>query len=177
MQQTLLPIFLYLHVMGAIITFGPAFIGPLVGRQVQRMPQGGPFAAVLGHALATRVIIPGAIVQGVTGVALIFIIGLDLTSSAWRWLILAIVLYLIAISYAIFVQRKAAERMVELTRGLAGRLPPGSAGGPPAGTAGGPPAGPPPEVRETAARLQRGGMFLTFLILVIVFLMVVKPTF
>ena len=193
MQQTLLPIFLYLHVMGAIITFGPAFIGPLVGRQVQRMPQGGPFAAVLGHALATRVIIPGAIVQGVTGVALIFIIGLDLTSSVWRWLILAIVLYLIAISYAIFVQRKAAERMVELTRGLAGRLPPGSAGGPPAGTAGGPPAGtaggppagtaggppagPPPEVRETAARLQRGGMFLTFLILVIVFLMVVKPTF
>ncbi|TMD29879.1 MAG: hypothetical protein E6I94_05815 [Chloroflexi bacterium] len=183
MQQTLLPIFLYLHVMGAIITFGPAFIGPLVGRQVQRMPQGGPFAAVLGHALATRVIIPGAIVQGVTGVALIF--GLDLTSSVWRWLILAIVLYLIAISYAIFVQRKAAERMVELTRGLAGRLPPGSAGGPPAGTAGGPPAGtaggppagPPPEVRETAARLQRGGMFLTFLILVIVFLMVVKPTF
>ena len=174
MQQTLLPIFLYLHVMGAIITFGPAFIGPLVARQVQRMPQGGPFAAVLGHALATRVIIPGAIVQGVTGVALIFIIGLDLTSPAWRWLILAIVLYLTAVSYAILVQRKAAERMVELTRGMAG--PPGSAGGPPP-AAGGPPAGPPPEVRETAARLQRGGMFLTGLILIIVFLMVVKPTF
>jgi len=175
MQQTLLPIFLYLHVMGAIITFGPAFIGPLVARQVQRMPQGGPFAAVLGHALATRVIIPGAIVQGVTGVALIFIIGLDLTSSAWRWLILAIALYLIAVSFSILVQRKSAERMVELTRGMAG--PPGAGGGPPAGSAGGPPAGPPPEVLETAARLQRGGMLLTGLILVIVFLMVVKPTF
>jgi Predicted integral membrane protein (DUF2269) len=169
MQQTLLPIFLYLHVMGAIITFGPAFIGPIVARQVRQMPQGGPFAAVLGLTLATRVIIPGAIVQGVTGVALIFIIGLDLTSPAWRWLILAIALYLIAISFSIFVQRKAGERMVELTRGMAGP--------PPAGSAGGPPAGPPPEVLETAARLQRGGMLLTGLILVIVFLMVVKPTF
>jgi hypothetical protein len=164
MQQALLSIFLFLHVMGAIITFGPAFIGPLVARQVRRMPQGGHFAAVLGDALATRVVIPGAIVQGITGVALILLIGLNLTSPAWRWLDIAIVLYLVAISFSIFVQRKSAARMVEITRGLAGPSPPGSQGAPP------------PELLETAANLQRGSMLLWSLIVVIVFLMVVKPT-
>ena len=171
MQQYLLPIFLYAHVLGAIITFGPAFSSPLIARQAQRMPQSGHFAAVLGQAIQSRIMIPGAIVQGITGVGLILIMGIDLTGAPWRWLVVAIVLYLITITFAIAVQRPAVARMVEITRGMAG-----AAGGPPpSGPPAGPPPGPPPELVATAARLQRGGMLMTLLILSIVFLMVVKP--
>ncbi|HEV8698301.1 MAG TPA: DUF2269 family protein [Candidatus Limnocylindrales bacterium] len=167
MQPYLLPIFLYAHVLGAIITFGPAFSSPIIAGQARRMPQSGHFAAVLGQVIQSRIMIPGAIVQGITGVGLILIMGVDLTSSPWRWLVVAIVLYLITITFAIAVQRPSIARMVELTRGMAG-----AAGGPPPSDA---PAGPPPELVATAARLQRGGTLMALLILVIVFLMVVKP--
>jgi hypothetical protein len=120
----------------------------------------------LSEYIERRIVIPGAIVQGITGVALIFILGADLTSSAYRWLVGGIILYLIAISFAIFVQAKNAEKMVELTRNM-------PAGPPPAGA----PAGPPPEIVETGKKLQQGGMVLTVLIVLIVILMVVKPTF
>ena len=166
MQQYLLPIFLYAHVLGAIITFGPAFSSPLIARQAQRMPQSGHFAAVLGQVLQSRIMIPGAIVQGITGVGLILIMGIDLTGAPWRWLVVAIVLYVITIIFAIAVQRPSVVRMVEITSAMA-RIP----GPPPSGA----PAGPPPELVATGARLQRGGMLMTLLILLIVFLMVVKP--
>ncbi len=193
-----LSIFLFLHVLGAIAVFGPTFVFPVIARQAQRSPQNGPFAAALADLIERRIVIPGAVVQGLTGLALILIVGPDFTSSSWHWLGLGIALYLVAILFAVFVQAPASEHMVELTRAMAGP-PPGApaeggaaaavlgspaggppAGGPPAGgpPAGGPPAGgPPPELLATAAKLQRGGMFLTVLIVSIVFLMVVKPTF
>lgn len=161
----MLHLFLVLHVLGAIAVFGPSFAFPLIARHASREPQHGHFAAVVTDAIERRIVIPGAIVQGITGMALILVLGLDLTSSAWRWLIVGIVLYLVAIGYAIFVQAPASEQMVRLT-----------AGGPPAGaTSAGTPAGPPPEIAATARKLQRGGMLLTVLIVVIVILMVTKP--
>jgi len=160
-----LAVFLFLHVMGAIAVFGPTFVFPIIASQAQKSPQNGPFAAALSEYIERRIVIPGAIVQGITGVALIFILGADLTSSAYRWLVGGIILYLIAIGFAIFVQAKNAEKMVELTRNM-------PAGPPPAGA----PAGPPPEIVETGKKLQQGGMVLTVLIVLIVILMVVKPT-
>lgn len=167
MDQALFSIFLFAHVFGAIVTFGPSFVFPVLARQSRAMPQGGHFAAVLGHTIERRIVIPGAIVQGLTGIGLVIILssrGVDLSSAAYRWLAVGIVLYLIAIGLAIFVQDKLAGRMVEITRGMSGP--------PPAGA----PGGPPPELLETAAKLQRGGMILTVLLVSIVFLMVVKPT-
>jgi hypothetical protein len=159
-----LAVFLFLHVMGAIAVFGPTFVFPVIASHAQKSPQNSPFAAALAEYIERRIVIPGAIVQGITGVALIVILGLDLTSSAYRWLIAGIVLYLIAILFAIFVQAKNAEKMVHLTK----NMPPGP---PPAGA----PAGPPPEIAETGKKLQQGGMLLTVLIVLIVLLMVVKP--
>lgn len=163
----MLQLFLFLHVMGAIVAFGPSFAFPLIASQTQKNPQHGHFAAVVSEIIERRLILPGAIVQGITGVALIIIIGADLTSSTYRWLIPAIVLYLIAIGFAAFVQAPAAARMVELT---AGGPPPGP---PPAGA----PAGPPPEIAATGKKLQQGGMLLSLLLALIVILMVVKPQF
>jgi hypothetical protein len=160
-----LAVFLFLHVMGSIVVFGPTFVFPIIASQAQKSPQNGPFAAALSEFIERRIVIPGAIVQGITGVVLIFILGADLTSSAYRWLVGGIILYLIAIGFAITVQAKNAEKMVELTRNL-------PAGPPPAGA----PAGPPPEIVETGKKLQQGGMLLAVLIVLIVLLMVVKPT-
>jgi uncharacterized membrane protein len=163
----MLQLFLFLHVMGAIVVFGPTFIFPLIASQARKSPQNGAFAAALSELIARRVVLPGAVVQGITGVALIIIAGRDLASAANRWLLAGIVLYIIAISFAAFVQARNAEKMVHLT---AGGPPPGP---PPAGT----PAGPPPEIAALGKKLQQGGMLLTVLIVAITVLMVVKPQF
>jgi len=162
----MLPLFLFLHVMGAIAVFGPTFVFPIIASQAQKSPQNGPFAAVLSEFIERRLVLPGAVVQGITGVALILIIGANPLDSAYRWLLIGIILYLIAIGFAAFVQAKNAEKMVHLTS----NMPPGP---PPAGA----PAGPPPEIVATGKALQQGGMFLTVLIVLIVVMMVVKPTF
>ena len=159
-MDPLLALFLFLHVMGAIAVFGPTFAFPVIASQAQKSPQNGPFAAVVSEYIERRIVIPGAIVQGITGVALILILKADLTSAAYRWLVGGIILYLIAIIYAIAVQAKNAEKMVHLT---SSPPPPGS------------PPGPPPGVAELGKQLARGGMILTVLIVLIVILMVTKP--
>ena len=162
-MSPLLALFLFLHVMGAIITFGPTFIFPIIASQAQKSPPNGAFAAALSDLIERRVVIPGAIVQGITGVILILILGVNpLTDTAYHWLVPAIVLYLIAILFAIFVQAKNAEKMVHLTA----NLPPGP-----------PPAETLAEIQATGKALQRGGMLLTLLIVLIVILMVTKPSF
>ncbi len=159
-------LFLFLHVMGAIAVFGPTFVFPIIANQVQKAPQHGHFGAVLGEFIERRLVLPGAVVQGITGVALILISGRDLTVAANRWLVAAIILYLIAIGFAAMVQAKNAEKMVELTS----HMPPGP---PPAGA----PAGPPPEIAATGKKLAQGGQLLSVLIVLIVILMVTKPGF
>jgi len=159
----LLALVLFLHVMGAIITFGPTFIFPIIASQAAKSPPNGPFAATLSEIIERRVVIPGAIVQGITGVLLILILGVNpLTDAPWRWLLPAIVLYVIAILFAIFVQAKNAEKMVHLTSNM--------------------PPGPPPAellaaIQATGKSLQRGGALLSILIVLIVILMVTKPSF
>ena len=153
----MLPLLLFLHVLGAIVVFGPSFAFPLIAGQARKHPQHSHFAALVTDIIERRIIIPGAIVQGITGVLLIIVLGADLTSPAYRWLIPAIVLYLIAVGFAVAVQAPAVEKMVELTK-----TPPG-------------PEGPSAELVATGKKLQRGGMILALLIVSIVFLMVVKP--
>src|SRR4029079_5534786 len=120
-MSPLLALFLFLHVMGAIAVFGPTFVFPIIASHAQRAPQHGPFTAVLSEYIERRIVIPGAIVQGITGLSLILILGVNpLTDSAWHWLLPCIVLYLIPILFAIFVQARNAEKMVELTKNLQG---------------------------------------------------------
>src|SRR5439155_7682503 len=136
MLRDWVPLFLFLHVMGAIVAFGPSFAFPLIGAASAREPQHAHFGAEISEVITKRIVLPLAVVQGITGVLLIVALGLDLLNT--RWLLVSIVLYLIAIGYSYFVQLPTGGRMVELTA-MAGGGPPG-AGGPPPG-AGGPPPG------------------------------------
>jgi uncharacterized membrane protein len=152
-------VFLVAHVFGAIIAFGPTFSTyPIVGRMAGQEPQHANFAArVNGRVFRDRAL-PLVILQGITGLVLIYLTGFNPFTQLW--LGLGILLYLVAIGYAIGVQAPTGRRITELT---ATAPPPGA-------------SGPPPELMAAVKRSRRGGMFLELLVVVIVILMVTKPT-
>jgi uncharacterized membrane protein len=162
----MLQLFLVLHVLGAIFVFGPSVAFTFLANENRRMPGHGAFAAAVGDAIERKVVLPGAIVQGITGVALILLAGFDLTAPTSRWLIGALVLYAIAIIFAFAVQAPNSAKMLELAKAPRPAPAPGDA-----------PQGPPPEIVALGGRLARGGMFLTLMIVLIVILMVTKPGF
>jgi uncharacterized membrane protein len=152
-------IFLFLHVMGAIVAFGPTFsVFPIVGQLAGKEPQHGNFAARVNGRIAQVRTVPLAIFQGITGLVLIWLTGFNPFTQLW--LGLGIVLYLIAIGYATAVQVPTGRRIAELT---ATPPPPGA-------------SGPPPELLAAVKRSRQGGMFLELLVVLIVILMVTKPT-
>jgi uncharacterized membrane protein len=152
-------IFLFLHVMGAIIAFGPSFSAfPVIGAMAGKEPQHANFAARVNEAISKTRVTPLAIFQGITGLVLIFLTGVNPLTQLW--LGLGIVLYVIALGYALVVQTPVSKRIVELT---STPPPPGA-------------SGPPPELMAAVKRAQQGGMILAALVFVIVILMVTKPT-
>ena len=160
----LVPWFLVLHVLGAIIAFGPTFSFSVIGGLGGAEPMHGNFATRVSEAITTRRVIPVGLTMAITGIGLIWSIGIDPFARHERWLAAGIILYLVAFTYALAVQLPTVRRIVALTAGP----PPGSPPAPP-------PTGPPPGLLEAVGNVQRGGMLLSGLIAVIAFLMVVKP--
>ncbi len=158
--MSIFQIFLFLHVLGAIIAFGPTFAMPVIGAMGGKEPMHANFATRVAEALAKQRITPLAIVQGITGAGLIITANVDLGKALW--LQAGILLWVVALAYGTAVQTPAVRRVIEMTSG----------GPPPAGAA---PTGPPPELMAAIKKVQRGGMILALLVTVIVFLMVVKP--
>ena len=73
-----LPFLLFLHVMGAILAFGPTFAYSIMGAMAGREPQHANFSARQVAAIGNKLVYPLAIFQGVTGVLLIIASGRDL---------------------------------------------------------------------------------------------------
>ena len=167
--MSLFTIVLFLHVLGAILAFGPTFAYSISGAMGGKEPQHANFAMRVSEATGQRLVYPLAILQGVTGVALILIGNIPVFSTPW--LLLGITLYVIALGYALTVQRNALHHAIDFGFRQAPVHPQLTSAPPPPGA----PAGPPPELMATVQKIQRGGMFLGLLIVVIVFLMVVKP--
>jgi uncharacterized membrane protein len=157
----LFPYLLFLHVLGAIVAFGPTFAFPFIGSMGGGEPQHANFATRVSNTLAHRLVYPIGITLPITGAAMILVRGINLADRAYWWLGLAIVLYVIAYGYSFFFQSKLVGRVIEMT---SAPPPPGA-------------SGPPPELRALVARIGRGGMGMSILLLAIIFLMVVKPTF
>lgn len=159
--MSLLPWLLFLHILGAIIAFGPGFAFAFFGAAAGREPQHANFTLRTTAVVATRLIVPLAILQGVTGLGLVLVEGTELLTRLW--LLVAIALYAIALFIAIGLNLPNLRRLIELSTPPAG-APPGP-----------PPGGPPPELIARAARSRQYGMAMSLLVVVIVFLMVVKP--
>jgi uncharacterized membrane protein len=157
--MTLLPWLLLLHVFGAIVAFGPVYAFPIIGAMGGKEPQHANFATRVSEAISEQRVFPLAIFQGITGVGLILVTGINLLATPW--LLIGIVLYLITISYNFLVQTPTVKKIIEMT---STPPPPGA-------------SGPPPELLALIRRVQLGGMFSAIMIVLIVFVMVVKPQF
>jgi uncharacterized membrane protein len=160
----LIPWFLFLHVLGAVIAFGPSFTFPLIGAMGAADRPHANFATRVSYAISTKRVLPVSLTMPVTGIGLIWSAGFDVFSRNSRWLALGIVLYVILLTFAVTVQIPTTRRVIGMTSGPPPEAPPGSA-----------PAGPPPALMTLIGRVQRGGIFMTVTIVLIVFLMVVKP--
>jgi len=156
----LFPYLLFLHVLGAIVAFGPTFAFPFIGAMGGGEPQHGNFAVRVSNTLAHRLVYPIGITLPITGVAMILVRGINPIDRPFWWLSVAIVLYVIAYGYSFFFQSKLIGRVIEMT---STPPPPGA-------------SGPPPQLLALVARIQLGGKVTTVLLLAIIFLMVVKPT-
>lgn len=151
-------VLLFLHVLGAIIAFGPGFASMIVGPMVAKEPQYANFYARTQVATARAIITPVSLSMAITGIGLILVRGWADVTAGKHWLEAAILLYVVSVVVAMAVQAPAGRKLVELTSQ------------PPA-----PGAGPSPELRAAVARVQQGGLVLTGLVVVITFLMVAKP--
>jgi uncharacterized membrane protein len=158
----LFTLFLFVHVLTAIIAFGPAFIFPLIGAMGGNEPMHGNFALRIAEAIEDKVVLPAALTMPISGLLIIWFAHINLFDRTSAWLVLGIVLYIVALYIAVFRQRPTVHKMVELTSGP-----------PPAGA----PAGPPPGFLDLARQVRINGMALTVLIVVIVLLMTTRPQF
>ncbi len=153
----LFSILLFLHVLGAIIAFGPGFAVPIAGSMAAKEPQHANFMARVNGLTAKAIVTPVAFTLAITGSGMILVRGWDNITADRRWLEVALTLYVIALVFALAYHSRNGRRMIELTAQ------------PPVG------GGPSPELRQTATRLRYGGYFLAALVTVITFLMVTKP--
>ena len=157
-MTALVPWLIFLHVLSAIVAFGPTFAFAIYGAQAGKEPQHANFMARANNVVSDRLVLPLVLSMPVTGVLIIWAAGLNVMASTW--LLVAIAIYTFAVLYSLFVQRPATLRLVEL-----------SSSPPPPGA-----SGPSPEIMATVAKIRRGGMILGLAVIVIVALMVVKPT-
>ena len=200
-MKDLVPVLLTIHILTAIVAFGPTFAFPLIARMAAKEPQHGLFALRLTERIEKGLTIPLALTLPISGGLLVWSEGLSFQSS--HWLVLAVILYLVAITFAIAVQLRTLDRMIEIAQIMASAsgapapapspvaggsgvasssaFSPALAAGPGAAlatadTMGSGQAALAAEMKRLGARVRNGGILLTILIVVIVSLMAGKPT-
>jgi uncharacterized membrane protein len=152
---------LFLHILAAVVAFGPTFAFGLIGAQVGKEPMHAAFGVHIMDLIERRMTIPFALSLPVSGTGLILTAHVDLWQS--EWLLISIGVYLFALTFATTVQTRNSARLVTILRSM----PPGP---PPEGA-----SGPPPEVAALTKKLQMGGAILTVAVLVILLLMIWRP--
>jgi uncharacterized membrane protein len=188
----LVPLFLPIHILTAIVAFGPNFIMPIISGMAAKEPQHGLFALRLTDRIERRVVIPLALTMPISGGLLVWSEGID--PLATHWLLFAIGLYLVAMTYALGVQIRVVDRMIEIATGLAAAGPalaagPGAALARPETMATGVAAprvatpfaaesryaNPGAELEALGVRARNGGILLMLIVVIIVSLMAGKP--
>ena len=172
------PLFLTIHVLTAIVAFGPNFALPLTSRMAAQEPQHGLYTLRMTERIQRRIVIPAALTMPISGGLLVWSEGINLPAT--HWLVLAIVLYLVTISFAVGIQLRTIGRMIQIAGGMAAAGPvlaagPGAELARPMVATGGRDSSPAAEMAGLAARAQRGGFFLLLMVIVIVSLMAGKP--
>lgn len=149
-------LYLFLHILGAIVAFGFGFYAPIFGMAVAKEPQHGNWYMRAAKRVSDLVIIPVAISMFITGTLLVVESG-GMQRFQELWLALSLLLYVIAIGIVFILQRPTLTRVIAITS-----EPPG-------------PDGPPAELREGVRKMQLYGVILLVLVISIVALMIWKP--
>lgn len=148
-------VLLLVHVISAIAGFGVTFsfgvLGPLAGKLGG--PQGLGLLKGIEKVVKTLVY-PAIVVQLLTGVLLIFEAGWDNDFFSHTWLWIAILIFLATVSIAVFLQAPTVEKMIELAESNQAQSP---------------------EFGKLAKGVAARGPILSVMLLVIIYLMVVKP--
>jgi uncharacterized membrane protein len=150
-----LTLLLLLHVASAIIGFGATFSFAVLGPLAKNTggPQGlGMMKGIV--AIEKRLVIPAIVIQPVTGILLIMEEGLDDDFFGHTWLWIAIALFAAAVFLSLVHQVPTVEKMIELAESGKADTPEFGVLGKKSGTI---------------------GPILTLMLVVIIFLMVVKP--
>jgi hypothetical protein len=160
-EGALFAFFLWLHIMSAIIAFGPTFAYPIMGMMVAKQPQHALFVIKLQESVGMKLTYPfGLIVLPLAGIGMIWKLGGVSWFFGTHWLVVGVVLFLIAATYSVAVQTPTGMKLMRAME----KMPPGP---PPEGS-----SGPPPEIAAMVKKLQVGGMFLTAMIILIMIVMV-----
>jgi uncharacterized membrane protein len=149
-------LWLFLHILGAIVAFGFGFYAPIFGMMAAKEPQHGNWYMRAAKRLSNVVIVPVAITMFITGTLLVIETG-GMRRFEELWLTVALILYVIALLIVFLLQRPALNKIIALTAG-----PPG-------------PGGPPAELPENIKKMQLYGVILLVLTMAILALMVWKP--
>jgi hypothetical protein len=160
------PYLVFLHVLGVVFAFGPTFSYGFFGSLLANEPEHRDFFG-RGRALVSkRLTVPATWSLLVTGVLIVLASGLPVLSQAMRWLQLGIVLYLAMLGYILFVLDPLNRRIGQLGASLrGGTLAPADVAAARA------------QIQQLVSRSSRDGKALGVVVIVIIFLMVVKPGF
>src|SRR3954462_10301390 len=158
--------FLYLHILTAIVGFGAVMLNAVYAAESRKRP--GPEGRAIFEANRFVTGIAQYVIYAVFVFGLITaIIGKPAVKFSQAWLTNSMVLYIIGIGISHGVMIPGGKRMSVLLAELSEGPPPGAGA-----------TGPPPQVAEVEAvgkRLALGGTILSLIVVVVLFLMVVKP--
>lgn len=148
---------LFLHMLAAVVAFGPIFTFPVIGISAAREPRHALFAARVNKRIEEFLVVPLAASMLVSGSGLLITAHVDLLKT-W-YLLMALALYVVAMALALGVAVPTVARMVRLLD-AAPAVPSGAAA---------------PDIARLDRRVRVLGGVLQLLFLVIIFLMIVKP--
>ena len=143
---------LFLHILAAIIAFGPIFVFPLVGILAAKQPQHIAFAVAINEAIEERLVTPVGATMLISGAGLIWTANINFFATPY--LIVAVVLYLAALGIGTGVLLPNTRKMMAIVEKD---------------------QGPTPELFRLIKANQQLGGATTVAFLVIVFLMIIQP--
>ncbi|MBV9101111.1 MAG: DUF2269 family protein [Candidatus Dormibacteraeota bacterium] len=127
---------LVLHVLGAILAFGPTYAFPIIGDLAKRAPQHISFALRVQERVSSRIVLPLSASLAVSGVGLLFAAGVNLARTPYLWV--AIALYLAGLANGLFILLPTGAKLVHMADAMTGARALASAG--PGAAAAAPPA-------------------------------------
>ena len=113
--------FLYVHILAAIVAFGPTFAFPLIGAMSGKQPQYAMVLTEVMEKIESRMTIPLAVVVALAGTGLIYAQHIDLWKTGW--LVAGIILFAIAFFFALFVQGPTTVKLLNLLKSMPARRP------------------------------------------------------